>query len=150
MADRAQLKRIGTVRHLREMQERQAAKRVAEAVTAVAEAEMLIGRIDAESNRLQADLAEAMRSGIPAEDVAMSHGAWLDLRAKRKLVEEELERRRVRLAETEEGYRLARISRRQMEKWEEKVGETIRVEEARKVAVMVDELAVQRHGWRRA
>lgn len=150
MADRAQLKRIANVRHLREMQERQEAKLVAAAVAAVAEAERLILMLDADCERLRADLAEAMRNGIASEDVTMSHMAWLDLRAKRKLVEEELARRRVKLAQAEESYRLARISRRQMEKWEGKVGDAIRADEERKTAVMVDELAVQRHGWRRA
>jgi flagellar biosynthesis chaperone FliJ len=149
MADRAQLKRIGTVRHLREMQEKQEAKLVAAAIVAVAEAEKLILMIDADCERLRTDLAEGMRNGMASEDVTMSHMAWLELRAKRKLVEEELMRRRVRQAAAEESYRLARISRRQMEKWEEKVGDTIRVEDERKMAVMVDEIAVQRHGWRR-
>jgi flagellar export protein FliJ len=150
MADRAQLKRISTVRHLREVQEKQEAKRVAVALAAVAEAEQLIELIDRESERFRAELAEAMRSGIPSDDVTMSHMAWLDLRAKRKLVVEELARRRERLAEANEIYRTARIARRQMEKWEEKMSETIRVEDDRKLAAMVDEIAVQRHGRRRA
>ncbi len=148
MADRAQLKRISTVRHLREVQEKQEAKRVALAVAAVAEAERLIVMLDAESERYRLDLAEAMRSGLPSDEVTMSHAAWLELRAKRKLVDEELARRRERLDEANAIYRASRIARRQMEKWEEKVGETIRVDDERKMAVMVDEIAVQRHGWK--
>ncbi len=148
MADRAQLKRIANVRHLREVQEKQEAKRVALAVAAVAEAELLITMLDAESERFRTELAEAMQSGIPSDDVTMSHMAWLELRAKRKMVDVELARRRERLVEANEIYRAARISRRQMEKWEEKVGETIRIDDERKMAVMVDEIAVQRHGWK--
>lgn len=150
MAHRAQLRRIATVRHLREVQERLEAKAVAVAMSAVAEAERLIALLDAESERFRIELAESMRKGIPSEDVAMSHLAWLDLRAKRKLVEEELERRRIRLAEADAAYRAARIRRRQMEKWEEKVGDELKAEETRRTAVMVEEIAVQRHGWRRS
>lgn len=150
MAHRAQLRRIATVRHLREVQEKQEAKSVALALAAVAEAERLIVLLDSEGERLRTDLAELLRSGARSEEVTMSHMAWLDLRAKRKLVDEELERRRLRLADANEKYRGARIRRRQMEKWEEKVGDALKLEEDRKLAVMVDEIAVQRHGWRKA
>jgi flagellar export protein FliJ len=150
MGDRAQLKRIATVRHLREVQEKQEAKRVALAVAAVAEAEQLLVFLDRESDRFRRELAEALSAGLPSDDVTMSHVAWLDMRAKHRLVEIELEARRKRLDEANEQYRAARISRRKMEKWEEKVGDAIRVEDGRKLAVMVDEIAVQRHGWRRS
>ncbi|HEY3490021.1 MAG TPA: flagellar FliJ family protein [Candidatus Deferrimicrobiaceae bacterium] len=150
MADRAQLKRIANVRHLREVQEKQEAKKVALAVAAVTEAERLIEMLDAESERFRKELDEAMKDGMPPEDVAMSHAAWLDLREKRKLIVLELGRRRERLLAADAVYRQARIARRQMDKWEEKVGETLRIEDDRKMASMVDEIAVQRYGWRRA
>jgi hypothetical protein len=35
-----------------------------------------------------------------------------------------------------------------MEKWEEKVVAAVRLEDDRKLGIMLDEISVQRHAWR--
>lgn len=150
MADRAQLKRIATVRRLRETREKLVAKELAAAAALVAEAEEFLASLVEETERVRLDYVRAMERGITGEEVGRYHFAWLGLRVKRRVVEEELARRRERLAEVTERFRAARIERKQMETWEGKVATALRVEEDRKAATQADELSVIRHSRRQA
>lgn len=147
MNDRPKLKRIATVRRLRQAREKISARNVAACHAAVEESARILRGIDGEIRALQEDLGAGMKSGIAAQEISLYHGHWISLRERRKAAAAELARARERLRAAGEKYRADRIERKRLETWEENVEREIRASEDRKRAAAADEHVVLRHGW---
>ncbi len=147
MRNREDLKRIAAVRRLRETREKLSARKVAVADAAVREAEGRLRAAEDEVRRLTEALARGMAQGIEAPEIALFHGAWVTLRARRAADEKDLSLKEGLLRAAGEAYRGDRIDRKKAETWEANTARAIRAEEERKQAASVDEIVVVRHGW---
>ncbi len=147
MRNREDLKRIASVRRLRETREKLSARKVAAADAAVREAEGRLRAAEGEVRKLTEDLARGLARGIDAPEIALYHGAWVSLRARRAAAEKDLALKEGLLRAAGEAYRGDRIERKKAETWEANTARAIRAEEERKQAAAVDEIVVVRHGW---
>jgi flagellar export protein FliJ len=147
MRNREDLKRIASVRKLRQTRERVSARKVAAADAAVRDAERKLRAAEEKVRLLTGDLAERLKQGISPAELALFHTEWLSLRVRRSTAEMDLALTRDRLKAASDEYLSDRIERKKAETWESNTKEAIRDEEDRKTARAVDETIVVRHGW---
>lgn len=147
MSSRGQMARIASVRRMRNTQERIAARRVADGVTALEQAARLLSQVEKDRRTTLAELASRMEAGTDARELLLYHDSWTRLRERMQQVAKEHSRLEAALATAREEYLAARIERKKAETWEKNVGARIRDTEEKRLANRMDELAVIRRGW---
>lgn len=145
MVDREMLRRIATVRRLREVTEKAAARKVAEARNELERARRAVARLDSEIDIFKKEHVSRLAAGTISPELVDAHRAWIALKERRRIAGEVVRDREEKVKLAMETYLGARVERKKMETWEENTAVAIKSEENRKMTIAIDEIAVIRH-----
>ncbi len=148
MATRERIRRIGSVRRLRELREKADGRAVSEARAAVNASERRLAALEEDCRRLQAGIDKSLVEGIRSPEIADYHLLWRTRREQRIAAASAARESRERLREAIDAYLRSRIERRRIEAWETAAVDSLRREEEHAEAVASDEITVIRYGRR--